>query len=117
MVQGHRGRCRRSVDAPVPVSIGPTSAGGCRARPDWEQVRDQLTVKLVADDGDLYVLTRSGDRKRDVSVPTTTGQWLTMSRYTQPDHATQLLLTVMGLRLPPQPPPQISPIAPNDHAG
>jgi hypothetical protein len=28
----------------------------------WELVRDQLTVKLLAEDGDVYVLTRSGDR-------------------------------------------------------
>ena len=59
----------------------------------------------------------AGIQMLDVWAPTTTGQWLSMSRYTQPDHATQLLLTLMGLHLPPQPPPKISPLAPVDHAG
>jgi transposase len=59
----------------------------------------------------------AGIQMLDVWAPTTTGQWLSMSRYTQPDHATQLLLTLLGLHLPPQPPPKISPLAPTDHAG
>ena len=58
----------------------------------------------------------AGIQMLDVWAPTTTGQWLSMSRYTQPDPATQLLLTLMGLQLPPQPPPKISPLAPTDHA-
>lgn len=58
----------------------------------------------------------AGIQMLDVLAPTTTGQWLSMSRYTQPDQATQLLLTLMGLQLPLQPPPQISPLPPTDHA-
>ena len=59
----------------------------------------------------------AGIQMLDVGAPTTTGQWLTMSRYTQPDHATQLLLALLGLHLPSQPPPKISPLAPADPAG
>ena len=44
----------------------------------------------------------------DVRVPTTDGRWLHMSRYTQPDKTQQLLLTQLGLVLPPQPPPKIT---------
>ena len=51
----------------------------------------------------------------DVWAPTTTGQWLSMSRYTQPDRATQLMVTLLGLHLPPQPPPKISALAPTQH--
>ena len=43
----------------------------------------------------------------DVRVPTTDGRWLHMARYTQPDKTQQLLLTQLGLKLPPQPPPRI----------
>jgi hypothetical protein len=58
----------------------------------------------------------AGIQMLDVWAPTTTGQWLSMSRYTQPDRPTQLLLTLLGLHLPPQPPPKISPLAPVDRA-
>jgi len=58
----------------------------------------------------------AGIQMLDVQAPTTTGQWLTMSRYTQPDPAAQLLISLLGLQLPPQPPPKISPLAPTDHA-
>ena len=44
----------------------------------------------------------------DVHVPTTDGRELRMSRYTQPDKAQQLLLSRLKLKLPPQPPPEIS---------
>jgi len=44
----------------------------------------------------------------DVQAPTTTGQWLTMSRYTQPEPTQQLLLSILDLQLPPQPPPRIT---------
>lgn len=44
----------------------------------------------------------------DVQAPTTTGQWLSMSRYTQPEPAQQLLLSMLDLELPPQPPPRIT---------
>lgn len=44
----------------------------------------------------------------DVRAPTTDGRWLTMSRYTQPEPAQQLILAQLGLRLPPQPPPRIT---------
>ena len=58
----------------------------------------------------------AGIQMLDVQAPTTTGQWLTMSRYTQPDPAAQLLLSLLGLQLPPQSPPKISPLAPVEHA-
>lgn len=44
----------------------------------------------------------------DVHIPTTDGRELRMSRYTKPDKAQQLLLTRLKLKLPPQPPPEIS---------
>jgi transposase len=57
----------------------------------------------------------AGIQMLDVLAPTTTGQWLSMSRYTQPDRTQQLLLSLLGLELPPQPPPKIThdmPVAP-----
>ena len=44
----------------------------------------------------------------DVQIPTVDGRWLTMSRYTQPDKAQQLLLAQLQLALPSQPPPKIT---------
>ena len=43
----------------------------------------------------------------DVQAPTTDGRRLEMSRYTQPDKTQQLVLAMLKLRLPPQPPPKI----------
>lgn len=43
-----------------------------------------------------------------VHLPTTDGRTLRLTRYTQPDQETQLLLEKLKLTLPPQPPPQIS---------
>jgi transposase len=43
----------------------------------------------------------------DVKAPTADGRRLEMSRHTQPDKTQQLALAMLGLRLPPQPPPQI----------
>ena len=57
----------------------------------------------------------AGIQMLDVWAPTTTDQWLSMSRYTQPDRATQLMVTLLGLHLPPQPPPKISALAPTQH--
>jgi Transposase DDE domain len=57
----------------------------------------------------------AGIQMLDVIAPTTTGQWLSMSRYTQPDKTQQLLLLLLGMNLPPQPPPKITkdmPVAP-----
>ncbi len=45
----------------------------------------------------------------EVKVPTSDGRELEMPRYSQPDKDLELLLTRMGLELPPQPPPRISP--------
>ena len=50
----------------------------------------------------------AGIQMLDVLAPTTTGQWLSMSRYTQPDRTQQLLLSMLGLELPQQPPPKIT---------
>ena len=47
----------------------------------------------------------------DVHIPATDGRELKMSRYTKPDKAQQLLLSKLKLKLPPQPPPEISPEA------
>ena len=44
----------------------------------------------------------------DVHVPTTDGRELRMSRYTKPDKAQQLLLERLKIKLPPQPPPEIT---------
>lgn len=54
----------------------------------------------------------AGIQMLDVLAPTTTGQWLSMSRYTQPDKTQQLLISLLGLDLPPQPPPKITPDMP-----
>lgn len=50
-----------------------------------------------------------GIQMLDVRVPTTDGRQLTLSRYTQPDRAQQLLLAQLHLPLPPQPLPKITP--------
>ena len=44
----------------------------------------------------------------DVWLPTTDGRWLVMSRHTQPEPEHKMLLNVLGLSLPPQPPPRIT---------
>jgi transposase len=44
----------------------------------------------------------------DIKAPTTDGRCLTLTRYTQPDAAQQLILARLGLTLPPQPPPKIA---------
>lgn len=44
----------------------------------------------------------------DVHIPTTDGRHLKMSRHTKPDKAQELLLSQLRLKLPPQPPPEIS---------
>jgi hypothetical protein len=44
----------------------------------------------------------------DVHIPTTDGRTLLLSRYTQPDPETELLLEKLKLQLPPQPPPKIT---------
>jgi hypothetical protein len=44
----------------------------------------------------------------DVELPTTDGRKLTLSRYTQPDPAAQLLLQRLGKSLPEQSPPRLS---------
>ena len=45
----------------------------------------------------------------DVHVPTTDGRELVLSRYTQPEPDHCLLLDLLRLTLPEQPPPKISP--------
>jgi hypothetical protein len=50
----------------------------------------------------------AGIQMLDVEFPTTDGRKLTLSRYTQPDPATELLLQRLGKRLPEQPPPKLS---------
>ena len=50
----------------------------------------------------------AGIQMLDVELPTTDGRMLTLSRYTQPDQATQLLLQRLGKSLPEQPPPKLS---------
>jgi hypothetical protein len=44
----------------------------------------------------------------DVHLPTTDGRTLQLSRYTQPEKETQILLEKLKLQLPAQPPPKIS---------
>lgn len=43
----------------------------------------------------------------DVHLPTRDGRWLIMPRYTQPENDQQILLDLLKLKLPPQPPPRI----------
>ena len=49
----------------------------------------------------------------DVSVPTTDGRELLLTRHTEPNREVALLLYQLGLELPPQPPPKIR--APKPH--
>lgn len=44
----------------------------------------------------------------DLHVPTTDGRQLKMSRHTKPERPQQLLLAQLKLKLPPQPPPEIT---------
>ena len=44
----------------------------------------------------------------DVHVPTTDGRELVLSRYTQPEADHRMLLDLLGLKLPEQPPPKIT---------
>jgi transposase len=44
----------------------------------------------------------------DVWLPTTDGRWLVMPRHTQPEPEQQIVLDLLGLTLPAQPPPRIT---------
>jgi len=44
----------------------------------------------------------------DVWLPTTDGRWLVMPRHTQPEPEQQIILDLLGLSLPAQPPPRIT---------
>ena len=44
----------------------------------------------------------------DVHVPTTDGRELVLSRYTQPEADHRMLLNLLRLKLPEQPPPKIT---------
>ena len=44
----------------------------------------------------------------DVKLPTTDGRELTLSRYTQPEPEHRMLLDLLRLELPSQPPPRIT---------
>ena len=44
----------------------------------------------------------------DVKVPTADARMLTMTRYTQPSKDVQVLLSLLNLQLPEQPPPRLS---------
>ena len=50
----------------------------------------------------------AGIQMLDVELPTSDGRRLTLSRYTQPDPTTQLLLDRLGKKLPEQSPPKLS---------
>lgn len=50
----------------------------------------------------------AGIQMLDIVLPTSDGRKLTLSRYTQPDAATALLLQRLGKELPEQPPPRLS---------
>jgi transposase len=43
----------------------------------------------------------------DVWLPTSDGRWLIMPRYTQPECDQQIVLDLLKMKLPPQPPPRI----------
>jgi hypothetical protein len=44
----------------------------------------------------------------DVWLPTTDGRWLVMPRHTQPEQEQKIVLDLLGLSLPAQPPPRIT---------
>jgi hypothetical protein len=44
----------------------------------------------------------------DMWLPTTDGRWLVMPRHTQPEPEQQIVLDLLGLSLPAQPPPRIT---------
>ena len=84
---------------------------------DSQQAGWCKAIEAVAGNKPVQLCLFPADRQPPQAVEhVQTGQWLTMSRYTQPDPAAQLLLSLLGLQLPPQPPPKISPLAPVDHA-
>ena len=60
--------------------------------------------------------TLSTIRMVDVHLPTTDGRRLVMPRYTQPEQEHRMILDLLGLSLPGQPPPRIS-AAGDDRAG
>ena len=43
----------------------------------------------------------------DVWLPTTDGRWLVMPRHTHPDEDQQIVLDLLAMTLPAQPPPRI----------
>lgn len=53
-------------------------------------------------------------RMVDVHLPTTDGRRLVMPRYTQPEQEHRMILDLLGLSLPAQPPPRISAALPHD---
>jgi len=64
-----------------------------------------LTLRTVLD-------KLAGLQMVDVHLPTTDGQQLTLSRYSEPDADQRLLLAQLKLQLPKQPPPRIASTAP-----
>jgi len=44
----------------------------------------------------------------DVHFPTTDGRKLIFAGYTKPEHDQQLVISALGWKLPPQPPPRIT---------
>ena len=100
----------------------------------WQQVRDEVNVKLLKLEGELYVMARSDgsvDKERAMrrrrlkkfwhrlkelqtqknirdNLLQKDGRRLILPRYTQPDPDQKLLLHQLDLILPQQPPPRIS---------
>jgi hypothetical protein len=50
----------------------------------------------------------AGIQMLDVEMPTTDNRWLILPRYTEPDKASQLILSQLKMTLPAQPPPRLS---------
>jgi hypothetical protein len=67
----------------------------------WRPLAPGLTPRQALDQ-------LAGIQMLDLVLPTSDGRKLTLSRYTQPDAATALLLQGLGKELPEQPPPRLS---------
>ena len=71
-----------------------------------------LKLQLAAHDPGLTPRSAweklSGIQMVDVWLPTTDGRWLVMPRHTQPEPEQQIVLDLLAISLPAQPPPRIT---------
>ncbi len=74
----------------------------------WQEARPGVRVKLLPQDGELYVFAQSAVQMIDLHVPTTDGRELMLTRYTEPEPELALLLHKLKFVLPDQPKPKIT---------